>query len=68
MAYSVKYIVRSINERPVLVEPAPAEDLDTIVELARERLQELRHMLNPVPSGFVVLDQHGREVRRWIEK
>jgi hypothetical protein len=68
MALIVKFIQRSVTETPILVEPAPVDDVDKAVELARQRLEELRYHLTPPPSGFVIEDDTGRELRRWIEQ
>jgi hypothetical protein len=68
MALTVKFITRQVTERPVLIEPAAVDDLDEAVRLAQERLRDLRYHLNPSPDGFVIEDDEGRVLRKWIDK
>jgi hypothetical protein len=67
-ALRVKWFERSSDPEPVEVEKSIDTDLDGVVALGRAALVDMRsgHMTNP-PSGFVVVDPDGNEVRRWFE-
>jgi hypothetical protein len=64
--FSVKWLERDKNE-PVEVESSVFTELDNVVSFCRSALvgMRLRHMARP-PDGFVVVDDDGREVRRWF--
>jgi hypothetical protein len=68
MAYKIKFFRRIVQEIPVLVEDAPVDDLDAIVEFAKERLDDLRYRMNPPPHTFIIVDEKtGAEIRRWTD-
>jgi hypothetical protein len=66
--FSVKWFERTSDPEPVEVEKSIDTDLDGVVALGRAALVDMRsgHMTKP-PSGFVVVDPDGKEVRRWFE-
>jgi hypothetical protein len=65
--FTVKWIVRHRENNPVHVEESVLTDLDNIVDGCKERVygMRLKYITSP-PDGFVVFDERGREVRRWL--
>ena len=64
--FSVKWFEHGKSD-PVEVENSILTDLDRVVSFCQEALlgMRLRHIARP-PDGFVVVDDDGREVRRWF--
>lgn len=69
MALTIRYI-RYEPADPIVIaeERLPIDDPNAAVDEARARLPRIRtqHSTEP-PNGFVVVDEDGRELRRWIE-
>lgn len=65
--YSMKWVERGKEGEPVEVENSILTDLDRIVASGQEALvgMRLRHIARP-PDGFLVVDDDGKEVRRWF--
>jgi hypothetical protein len=65
--FSVKWVERGKESDPVEVENSILTDLDRVVSSSQEGLvgMRLRHIARP-PDGFLVVDNDGREVRRWF--
>ena len=66
--FTIKWIIRHNDHQPIHVEESALTDLDRIVEAAQRQVYGMRmkHSASP-PDGFVVLDQDGREIRRWLD-
>ena len=65
--FSVKWLQRDKEGEPVEVENSVLTDLDRVVAFCQEALvgMRLRHIARP-PDGFVVVDDDGKELRRWF--
>jgi hypothetical protein len=64
--FSVKWFERGKEEEPVEVENSILTDLDRIVVFCKDAFyaMRLRHIARP-PDGFIVVDDDGKELRRW---
>jgi hypothetical protein len=65
--FVVKWVLRFDDQHPMEVEESILTNLDEIVASCKERLYgvRLRFATNP-PDGFIVCDEHGKELRRWF--
>jgi len=65
--FKVKWIVRFQEVSPIEVEDGAHADLDELVAFCQSQLfvKRLSHVSNP-PDGFLVCDEKGKELRRWI--
>ena len=65
--YCVKWIQRGRESEPVAIDESIHTDLDRIVYSCKDALYgvRLRHFARP-PDGFIVVDDEGLEVRRWL--
>ena len=65
--FKVKWIVRFQEASPIEVEDGIHTDLDKLVAFCQGQLfaRRLSHNSNP-PDGFLVCDENGKELRRWI--
>jgi hypothetical protein len=67
--FRVKWVVRFDEDRPVHVEDSVALDLDNVVAAGKEKLHGMRMSRSDrPPDGFIVLDDDGNEVRRWMSQ
>jgi hypothetical protein len=65
--FTIKWVVRYHEHKPVEVEESALTDLGRIVGRCKEELyaKRLRNILKP-PDGFIVCDEDGNELRRWM--
>ena len=65
--FIVKWVARFREHTPVETEESILTDLDDIVRSCKERLYgiRLRYVATP-PDGFIVCDEGGKELRRWL--
>jgi hypothetical protein len=65
--FKVKWIVRFQEDSPVEVEVGKRGDLDRLVAFCQGQLiaKRLGHP-SDTPDGFLICDQDGKELRRWI--
>ena len=65
--FRVKWIVRFDEDRPVRIEDSATPDLDGVVAVCKENLHGMRMSRSDrPPDGFVILDDDGDGVRRWM--
>jgi hypothetical protein len=65
--FTVRWVVRGNDAEPVEVEKIKVLSVETVLAACRYRLVAIRlkHPDNP-PDGFIVLNESGRELRRWF--
>jgi hypothetical protein len=65
--FIVKWVARFDEDHPILTENDPSSDLDGVVVACQARLESMRarHATANL-EGFIVCDNHGNELRRWI--
>jgi hypothetical protein len=66
--FSVKWLEHGNEDKPIEVVNSILTDLNDVVSSSQAEFEgmRLRHIVTP-PDGFVVVDDDGREVRRWFE-
>jgi hypothetical protein len=66
--FKVKWIARFDEHRPIAVEDSVLTDVDRIFVSCKERLSGKKFKrFGPAPDGFLVCDEDGRELRRWVD-
>ena len=65
--FTVKWIVRFEENKPIEVAPSTHSDLDRLVVFCQGQLtaKQVSHASTP-PDGFLICDESGKELRRWI--
>jgi hypothetical protein len=63
---TVKWVRRFAEDQPVEIEGSIYTDIDRVFALSKSQLygKHLR-VLNP-PDGFIICDENGHELRRWL--
>lgn len=65
--FTVKWIVRFEENRPIEVEPAKHADRDGLVAFCQGQITAKRiSYASTPPDGFVICDERGKELRRWL--
>jgi hypothetical protein len=65
--FTVNWVVRGKEDEPVESERFRVRGADTVVAACRYRLAAMRLSYpDSPPDGFIVLDDAGREIRRWF--
>jgi hypothetical protein len=63
---TVKWIQRFADNSPIEIEASVFTDVDRVFALSRSQLPSKRlRVLNP-PDGFIICDEDGYEIRRWL--
>lgn len=65
--FKVKWITRFNDHRPIAIEDSILIDVDKVFTSCRERLYGKRfERFGVPPDGFVICDEDGKELRRWL--
>jgi hypothetical protein len=65
--FTVNWVVRGKEAEPIKVERFKVLSAETVVAACRYRLVAIRLSYpDSPPDGFIVLNDSGREVRRWF--
>ena len=65
--FTVKWIVRFEENNPIEVEPGRQANLDRLVAYCQGQLVTKRmSYASAPPDGFLICDERGKELRRWI--
>ena len=64
--FKVKWIDRFGDKPPIAIEDSVFTNLDDIVEQSKDELYARRLSHMRAPDGFIVCDEDGAELRRWI--
>jgi hypothetical protein len=67
--FIVKWIIRDEENNPVYTEESALRDLESIVAHCQGRLLGgATKNMEPPPEGFIICDQEGHVLRRWLGK
>jgi hypothetical protein len=65
--FRVKWVERFNEHQPIAIEDSVLTDLDRIFVSCKERLPGKKFkQFGPTPDGFILCDEDGAELRRWI--
>lgn len=68
MRFTVKWVVRGKEAEPLESERFSVRNVETLATACRYRIALMRlKFAETPPNGFVIFDDAGKEVHRWLE-
>jgi hypothetical protein len=65
--FTVRWVSREKINKPIVSDESAFTSLDATVVSAQERLYSMRlRYIHSPPDGFIVVDDDGKELRRWL--
>lgn len=65
--FTIKWVARFRENQPISVEKIESDDLDAVVSACKDRLVAMRaRHAKAGLEGFLVCDEQGAELRRWM--